>query len=256
MSIWSAIGDFFGSEADHLGQLTNSALKNPLQDLLGAADPVGAKVWSGLTGFNFTPQVNVFGGETNTQYRTSQDRGYNTTYSRDLGYVADAIAVYEAGDYAYDAAGLGGAAAATGGAAGGAGAGAGAGTGTAMGGAAGTLGAADSAGASAQLGLTAADVGGTSGATAGAGTAAGSGAGAGSSGWMDFAKGAAKAVAPAVINSLLQPKPPKAAAPIAMPDPLAQQQAQQQKIIQQLARRGRASTILTSPGNSGGSLGG
>jgi hypothetical protein len=59
------------------------------------------------------------------------------------------------------------------------------------------------------------------------------------------------------LSNLMQPKPPKTKAPTAMPDPLAQQQAQQQKLLQQLARRGRASTVLTNPGNSaGGSLGG
>ena len=68
---------------------------------------------------------------------------------------------------------------------------------------------------------------------------------------------AAKVLAPAVVSTLLAPKPPKAAPVAAMPDPLAQQQAQQQKIIDQMARRGRASTILTNPGAaSGGSLGG
>lgn len=87
----------------------------------------------------------------------------------------------------------------------------------------------------------------------------GAGGGASTSGgssWMDYAKTTAKALAPVVVSSLLAPKAPKAAAPIAMPDPLAQQQAQQEKLLQQLARRGRASTILTSPASGGGSLGG
>lgn len=247
MSIFDAIGDLFSNEADHIGQLTNSLVKKPLPALLGAEDPVGAKLWGGLTGKNFEPQVNVFGGETNTQFRTSQSRGVNTTMSRDLGYVADAIALYEGGSYAYEALGAGGAAGAAGGAAGGAGGG------TAMGGAAGALGAADSSAASAQLGLTAADVGGTSGATAGAGSAAGAGAGASSS-WWDYGKTAAKLVGPSLLNAAMQPKPPKTKAPTAMPDPLAQEQAQRQKLIEQLSRRGRASTILTSATN--GSLGG
>lgn len=114
-------------------------------------------------------------------------------------------------------------------------------------------------------------VGGAAGAGAGGETAAGAGAGgsgssagAGASGtapaatspWVSGAETAAKYAAPAVISSLLQPKPPKTKALEAMPDPLAQQQAQQQKLLQQLARRGRSSTILTSPGSAGGSLGG
>ncbi len=137
--------------------------------------------------------------------------------------------------------------------AGAAGAGAGvAADGTAMGSAAGTLGAADSAGASASLGLTAADVGGTSGAVAGSGAA--TAAGTGGSALANFAGTAAKTLGPALLSSALQPKPPKVAPVAAMPDPLAQEQAQRQKIIDQIARRGRASTILTSATN--GTLGG
>ena len=41
-----------------------------------------------------------------------------------------------------------------------------------------------------------------------------------------------------------------------MPDPLAQEQARRQSLIEQTARRGRAATIMTDPGNSSGKLGG
>lgn len=121
---------------------------------------------------------------------------------------------------------------------------------TAMGTAAGTLGAADSATVP-----LAADVSvGTTG--AGGATAAAGGAASTTPGWVSGLSTAAKYVAPAVVSSLLQPKPPKTKAPQAMPDPLAQQQAQQQKLLQQLARRGRSSTILTNPGSASGALGG
>lgn len=90
----------------------------------------------------------------------------------------------------------------------------------------------------------------------GATAAAAGGAASTTPGWLSAAGTAAKYVAPAVVSSLLAPKPPKTKAPTAMPDPLAEQQAAQQKVIQQLARRGRSSTILTNPGSSGGSLGG
>ena len=98
--------------------------------------------------------------------------------------------------------------------------------------------------------------GGDVGASAGTGAVGTSGASAGGAGssWMDYAKTAAKTLGPALVSSALQPKPPKAAPVAAMPDPLAQEQAQRQKIIDQMARRGRASTILTSATN--GTLGG
>ena len=97
------------------------------------------------------------------------------------------------------------------------------------------------------------DVGATVGGAGNGAATAGAGS---SSSWLDYAKTTGKVLAPTVVSSLLAPKPPKAQAPTAMPDPLAQQQATQQKLLQQLARRGRASTILTSPGDGGGSLGG
>lgn len=139
----------------------------------------------------------------------------------------------------------------------------GAGDGTAMGGAAGTLGATDSA--TVETGAAGADAGaGASGADAstasgfgGVGTdPAVTGPGAAAPTIPNWVGTAAKVVAPAVISSLLAPKPPKTKAPTAMPDPLAEQQATQQKLIAQMARRGRSSTILTNPSNAGGSLGG
>jgi len=41
-----------------------------------------------------------------------------------------------------------------------------------------------------------------------------------------------------------------------MPDPLAQESARKQALTEQLARRGRASTILTDAGGGSGKLGG
>jgi hypothetical protein len=65
-----------------------------------------------------------------------------------------------------------------------------------------------------------------------------------------------------VATSLLNPKKDQiAAAPtvtpvIGMPDPLAQEQAKKQSMIEQMARRGRASTIMTNSAQGSGKLGG
>lgn len=45
-----------------------------------------------------------------------------------------------------------------------------------------------------------------------------------------------------------KPKQPEATKPTPMPDPAAQEQAARRKRIEQLARRGRAASILTDPG--------
>ena len=65
-------------------------------------------------------------------------------------------------------------------------------------------------------------------------------------------------IATNIIGNIMNPKPsaPKAPDPIEMPDPQAQQDAMREKILEQVSRSGRASTIMTSPSAGGGKLGG
>jgi hypothetical protein len=73
---------------------------------------------------------------------------------------------------------------------------------------------------------------------------------------------AVNAGASAAVSSLLSPKRNASNAPsaeklpplIGMPDPLAQEEARKRALIEQMSRRGRASTIMTQP--SDGRLGG
>lgn len=245
-----AIGDVFANEKSHIGNMFKAFGDSPGKTLeqfaLGAEDPLGAKLWSGITGQNLTPQVGQLGGETDAQYAQSRKEGVDTGTSQTLGQIANVVAAAWGGSAASNA--LGGA---LGSGAGGAEAGAeaGAGAGAAEGGA----GAAADSGSVNLFADAVPGAGGDVGASAGG--AGGASTGTGSS-WLDYGKTAAKTLAPMVVSSLLQPKAPKTKAPTAMPDPLAQQQAEQQKILQQLARRGRASTILTNPASGGGSLGG
>lgn len=238
MSIFSSIGDIFSSEASSLSQTFSD---------LGKAPSFG-RFWNSFQGADplmhglIDDQSSLDDRVTGAVLGQVGAKGAATYLDKEAADPTQAAAQHLLAGLAW----AGGEAALGG---------AGAGGGTAMGGSAGTLGAADSSVASTDLGLTAGDVGGTSSASLTSVNGVGAAGGA-SSGWTDYAKTVGKVLAPTVVSSLLAPKPPKAAAPIAMPDPLAQQQAQQQKILQQLARRGRASTILTSPGGSGGSLGG
>lgn len=249
MSLFDSIGNFFSSEGSHVSDLLSSFGKTPGKTLaqfaLGAEDPLGAKLWSGVTGAHFTPSVGQMGGETDAQFAKSRDEGHDTGMSQTLGRIANVVAAVWGGAEAGGA--LGGA---SGGGSGGA----------AAAGEGGTSAAAADGGSVNLFADAVPGAGGDVGATAGGagnGTAAAAGSGSSAtSSWMSYGKTAATAIAPSVVSSLLAPKPPKTKAPTAMPDPLAQQQAQQQKLIQQLARRGRASTILTSPGSAGGSLGG
>jgi len=63
------------------------------------------------------------------------------------------------------------------------------------------------------------------------------------------------AIAGNIISESMRDKPklPKAPEPVSMPDPEAQQDAMRKKILEQVGRGGRASTIMTS--QVGGKLG-
>lgn len=93
-------------------------------------------------------------------------------------------------------------------------------------------------------------------AAAGGASAAGYGAGAAAGGGLAAAatKAAVGGVASAGASALLTPKPPKVPGALAMPDAQAQEEARKRSIAEQMARRGRASTVLTAP--AAGTLGG
>jgi hypothetical protein len=67
-------------------------------------------------------------------------------------------------------------------------------------------------------------------------------------------KAAGSAAVTAGMNAALAPKRPDLPKPLAMPDPVAQEEARKRSIIEQMSRRGRSSTILTDAGS--GTLGG
>lgn len=64
---------------------------------------------------------------------------------------------------------------------------------------------------------------------------------------------AAQGAGIAVVSSLLNPRPnaPSVSPVTGMPDPLAQQEARKQALAEQMARQGRASTIMTDAAPSG-----
>lgn len=96
----SWIGDLLGNEVSHVGDLFhNFSGKNAEQLLLGAADPLSAKLWGGITGQKFTPMVGQLGGETQAQYDESAKQGVNVGPAETMGAIANTIAGAEAGGY-------------------------------------------------------------------------------------------------------------------------------------------------------------
>jgi hypothetical protein len=118
-----AVGDVFDNEVSHIGNLFSQIGKDPIKSVeqfaLGAADPLGAKIWGGITGQNFTPLVGQLGGETDAQFAQSRAQGVDTGPSQTLGQIANVVAGTIGGNAAGSA--LGGLLGSAGGAAGGAG---------------------------------------------------------------------------------------------------------------------------------------
>lgn len=67
--------------------------------------------------------------------------------------------------------------------------------------------------------------------------------------------GAASALTGGLLNKKSAPAP-EVKSPTTMPDPLEQQKERERSIIEQMARRGRQSTILTEPSGGSQTLGG
>jgi len=96
----SWLGSLLGNEVHHIGNLfSDFSGKNAEQLLLGAADPLSAKMWGGITGQKFTPMVGQLGGETQAQFNESAQQGVNVGPAETMGAIANSIAGYEAGGY-------------------------------------------------------------------------------------------------------------------------------------------------------------
>lgn len=84
-------------EMFNAGHMLKQGLKNPDQLLLGAADPFGAKLWSGITGKDYEPIVNQWGGASDGAYKAAEAKGIDTGAAKGAHKVAQAIAGIFAG---------------------------------------------------------------------------------------------------------------------------------------------------------------
>lgn len=117
--------DVTAFEKSNFSDMFKKLKNDPSQLLIGAGDPFSAKAWGKVTGKEYDPYVNQWGGATEQSYQRAEDKGIDTSNARGAHQVAQAIASY------YGTAGLGSALGAAGNAAG-----IGAGAGQVLGGAA------------------------------------------------------------------------------------------------------------------------
>jgi len=103
----SFFGDMLGFEKFNLKGIWDQARKNPERLLLGAADPVGSKMWGGILGKEYQPMINEFGGPTDQRFQDAQAAGIDTGFSKGSHDIAKAIAAMYAGNYGAGQAGIG-----------------------------------------------------------------------------------------------------------------------------------------------------
>lgn len=103
---------FFGNVLDFerfkLGNMWEKVNKNPEQLLLGAGDPLSAGAWSKITGKNYEPLVDQWGGATPDDYQKAEAAGIDTSAGRTMHGAARTIAGLYAGNAASTAMGSGG----------------------------------------------------------------------------------------------------------------------------------------------------
>lgn len=92
-------------EGFNLKRMLKKIGDDPERVLLGAADPLSSKMWGGITGKEYEPIVNQWGGASDDTYKAAEDAGIRTKSGRKMHDLAETIAAFYTGKWA---AGLGG----------------------------------------------------------------------------------------------------------------------------------------------------
>jgi hypothetical protein len=75
-----AINDFLGTELTHFENLGESWQNDPERLALGINTPLESKLWGGLLGKDYDPNVNMYGGPTKDTYREAAENGYDPRF--------------------------------------------------------------------------------------------------------------------------------------------------------------------------------
>ncbi len=106
----SFLGDTFGFEKFKLGNMWDKIKDQPERLLIGGENPFSAKVASAVTGKDYEPLVDEWGGATKDDYEKAEARGINTNSGKKMHGVARAVAGIFVGKYGAGKAGFSGSA--------------------------------------------------------------------------------------------------------------------------------------------------
>jgi len=92
MSFWDDIGESLDFEVFQLDKWWEMIKEDPERLLMGSADPLGAELWGGVTGKDYEPMVNVWGGPTEETFAEAGEAGIDTGTAEDIHAIAEGIA--------------------------------------------------------------------------------------------------------------------------------------------------------------------
>jgi hypothetical protein len=93
----SWFGDVFDFESFKLGNMWDKYRQDPERAFLGINTPFESKVWGGITGKNYTPTVDMYGGATPDDVQKARQAGINTGPGQSMHGIARTIASMYAG---------------------------------------------------------------------------------------------------------------------------------------------------------------
>lgn len=88
----ASLGDILSFEKFNLKEMFNKIKDDPERIFLGAIDPIGSKLWGGITGKDYEPAVNYLGGPTDETFARARASGINTNGAETAHEIAGAIA--------------------------------------------------------------------------------------------------------------------------------------------------------------------
>lgn len=101
----SFFGDLLDYERFHAGNMFGKLKDDPERAFIGAFDPFSSAVWGGVTGKDYSPIVDQWGGSTPDDFAKAKAAGINTGPGKTMDSAAHAIASIYAGGYGADKAG-------------------------------------------------------------------------------------------------------------------------------------------------------
>lgn len=95
----SKLSEIFEYEKNKLKNLGDAWKEDPERALLGINTPLDSKVWGKVTGKDYKPTVDMFGGDTKFDQQSAQERGIDPTWGHRMHNIARAITTLYAGSY-------------------------------------------------------------------------------------------------------------------------------------------------------------